>query len=32
VILGLNRASKINVGLGPDSGFKMRSVYNSVSQ
>ena len=27
----LNRASKINLGLGlgPGSGFKMRSVYNS---
>jgi len=27
---GLNRASKINVGLDPGSGFKMRPFHNSV--
>jgi len=26
---GLNRASKMNVGLGPGSGFKIKPVYNS---
>jgi len=29
LVFGINRASKINVGLGPGSGFKMKSVYNS---
>jgi len=28
---GINRTSKINVGLGPGSGFKMRPVCNSMS-
>jgi len=27
---GLNRASKINVGLGPGSGFKVKPIYNSA--
>jgi len=29
-LLGLNRASKINVGLKPGLGFKERPFYNSV--